>query len=83
MFFMHRVLNTVTMMYNEADELTACHFIRPSTYWKRQEAKEVKEAESKNCTDEHDDEEEKPLDSDQLSEADNSATNEVSQNEPN
>lgn len=32
MFFVHRVLNAVTMMYNEADELTACHFIRPSTY---------------------------------------------------
>ena len=34
MFFVHRVLNSVTMMYNEADELTACHFIRPSTYFK-------------------------------------------------
>ena len=34
MFFVHRVLNAVTMMYNEAEELTACHFIRPSTYWK-------------------------------------------------
>lgn len=34
MFFIHRVLNAVTMMYNEADELTACHFIRPSTYYK-------------------------------------------------
>jgi hypothetical protein len=37
MFFLHRMLNAVTMMYNEADELTACHFIRPSTYWKRHE----------------------------------------------
>ena len=34
------MLNAVTMMYNEADELTACHFIRPSTYWKRREAGE-------------------------------------------
>ena len=34
MFFVHRVVNAVTMMYNEADELTACHFIRPSTYWR-------------------------------------------------
>lgn len=34
MFFIHRVVNAVTMMYNEADELTACHFIRPSTYFK-------------------------------------------------
>jgi hypothetical protein len=38
MFFVHRVLNAVTMMYNEADELTACHFIRPSTYWKKRES---------------------------------------------
>ena len=37
MFFLHRVLNAVTMMYNESEELTACHFIRPSTYWKRSE----------------------------------------------
>ena len=37
MFFIHRVLNAVTMMYNEADELTACHFIRPSTYLKHQQ----------------------------------------------
>ena len=37
MFFIHRVVNAVTMMYNEADELTACHFIRPSTYWKQQQ----------------------------------------------
>ncbi|KAF4699411.1 hypothetical protein FOZ63_008975 [Perkinsus olseni] len=29
MFFIHRVANAVTMMYNEADELTVCHFIRP------------------------------------------------------
>ncbi|KAF4653954.1 hypothetical protein FOL47_010217 [Perkinsus chesapeaki] len=29
MFFVHRVANAVTMMYNEADELTVCHFIRP------------------------------------------------------
>jgi hypothetical protein len=35
MFFIHRVLNAVTMMYNEAEELTACHFIRPSTYFKQ------------------------------------------------
>ncbi len=32
MFFVHRVLNAVTMMYNEADQLTVCHFVRPSTY---------------------------------------------------
>ncbi len=41
MFFLHRMTNAVTMMYNEADELTACHFIRPSTYWKRQEEEKV------------------------------------------
>ncbi|KAF4709487.1 hypothetical protein FOZ63_031186 [Perkinsus olseni] len=29
MFFIHRVANAVTMMYNESDELTVCHFIRP------------------------------------------------------
>ena len=82
MFFMHRVLNTVTMMYNEADELTACHFIRPSTYWKRQEAKEVKGEPSVDGTDESEGEK-KPLSSDQLSEADNPVENAVSQNEPN
>ena len=38
MFFVHRVMNAVTMMYNEADEITACHFIRPSTYWKHRAA---------------------------------------------
>ena len=43
MFFVHRVLNAVTMMYNEADELTACHFIRPSTYFKREQPTEEEE----------------------------------------
>jgi len=38
MFFVHRILNAVTMMYNEAEELTACHFIRPSTYLKQSAA---------------------------------------------
>ena len=47
MFFVHRVLNAVTMMYNESDEITACHFIRPSTYWKRRTAEaETQAAES-------------------------------------
>lgn len=40
MFFIHRVVNAVTMMYNEADEITACHFIRPSTYFKHPEQAE-------------------------------------------
>ena len=45
MFFIHRVLNAVTMMYNEADELTACHFIRPSTYFKQDQQTEEDEEE--------------------------------------
>jgi hypothetical protein len=45
MFFVHRILNSVTMMYNEAEELTACHFIRPSTYLKR-DSKEEDEKET-------------------------------------
>jgi hypothetical protein len=47
MFFIHRVVNAVTMMYNEADELTACHFIRPSAYFKHPtEETEEREEES-------------------------------------
>ena len=49
MFFLHRMTNAVTMMYNEADELTACHFIRPSTYWKRP-SERTAEPESKEDT---------------------------------
>ena len=30
MFMFHRILNLVTMMYNEAEELTVCHFMRDS-----------------------------------------------------
>lgn len=29
MFMFHRFLNLLTMMYNENEELTVCHFIRP------------------------------------------------------
>ena len=47
MFFIHRVMNAVTMMYNEADELTACHFIRPSTYYKHSLNAPQEEADSK------------------------------------
>jgi hypothetical protein len=47
MFFLHRVLNAVTMMYNESDELTACHFIRPSTYWKKSDREPEKLEEEK------------------------------------
>lgn len=47
MFFIHRVLNAVTMMYNEADELTACHFIRPSTYYKHSTNVQEEEPDSK------------------------------------
>ncbi len=46
MFFVHRVLNAVTMMYNEAEELTACHFIRPSTYFKASQPTNDDESES-------------------------------------
>ena len=28
-FMFHRLVNLVTMMYNEQEELTVCHFIRP------------------------------------------------------
>jgi len=29
MFMFHRFLNLLTMMYNENEELTVCHFVRP------------------------------------------------------
>jgi hypothetical protein len=53
MFFIHRALNAVTMMYNEADELTACHFIRPSTYWKQDIKKKDEEQETDEVLDDN------------------------------
>jgi len=37
MFMFHRLLNVITMMYNESEELTVCHFIR------RKKGKQVEE----------------------------------------
>lgn len=68
MFFFHRVVNAVTMMYHEADEKTACFFIRPSTYFKHPaEEQSEKLIPNESAAEDPDDEETLPLSSNDLS----------------